>query len=156
MRIIILFTVALCIGCSVSAQKSALDKFYEKHKDADLTGDATLSLNGESLMNSIIKPAPGADNDALRKKVKKIRLLVFNDEKSPAATEWADLTKSLRGDHFEDLMSVHKGPDGVTILSADLKGGLKEIIFIGRGDGAFLLDITGSFNDKDLSTIKVQ
>lgn len=155
MRTIILAAAGLLIGLSVAAQPTSLDKFYEKHKDADLTGDATSAFNGQNVMGSIIKSDGGAEAEAMKKKVKKVRLLAFNDDKEPDSAEFNGLIKNLHRDRFEDLLFVRKGSGAVTILTADLKGGLRELVVIGHGEGAFVLDVTGMFTDTDLAKIKV-
>ena len=152
MRNTILAAAFLILTSAVSAQNASLGKFCNKYKDCDMMTD----LAGAAAFSSLFQAHDTSSRQSLMNKIKNMRLLTFDDpEKTPTAKEWTALVKNMRRDHFEELLSARKDGVGMSILSAEGADGIKELVFIGQGDDAFLLYVKGMFSDQDLSAMKV-
>ena len=57
----------------------------------------------------------------------------------------------LKGQRFEDLLSIRKGEDRVQLMVRDKEEGLKEVVFLAEGkEGGLFIRCTGRFTQKDL------
>jgi hypothetical protein len=145
-----LMTLLFAVACQ--AQESHLDQFYQKF---DAAGAETTkgSINLALLMNFGEKDS----SDSWLKKVTFCRFLTLDPEKSPkAGQEWADLTQSLKDDHFEEWMSVRKGKSNFRLLAKDRKDGQEDVVCVcvdEHGEGVFF-HLRGKFSAADKARIQ--
>src|ERR1700709_964445 len=121
----LLFPLALLlVTFTACAQSSSLDQFYQKFN----TGDGNGSINPAFLLN-ISGQDQHSDSSGWLKKITVVRFMTIDAAKTPAASqEWSELTRSLKADHFEEWMSVHKGKGDFRLMSKDRKDGQEEVV----------------------------
>src|SRR5580658_7443187 len=130
MKKIIIPLLTLLVAVACHAQESHLDQFYQKF---DAAGAETTkgSINLALLMNL----GASDSSDGWMKKVTMCRFLTIDSAKTPkAAQEWADLTQSLKDDHFEEWMSVRKGKSNFRIMARDRKDGQEDVVCVVVGE----------------------
>ena len=145
-----LFTLLVAVACH--AQESHLDQFYQKFDAAG--AEATKgSINLALLFNL------GANDstDSWMKKVTLCRFMAIDSIKTAkAAQEWAELTQSLKDDHFEEWMSVRKGKSNLRVMARDRKDGQQDVVCLAvdeRGGGVFF-HLRGRFSAADKARIQ--
>ena len=158
MRLLILPALLAMLSLSACAQHAALDKFYAKFHGSSNNG-LSISMDNNFMLNACFSGKEGSaksDSDGWFKKVTQIRLLILDEKNAPSAKEWSALSSSLRDDHYEDLVSIRQGGDRVQLMSADVSGGLKDVVFIACGTegGGMLVNFKGRFTEKDLEKMQ--
>src|SRR5580658_2102480 len=137
----------LLVAVACHAQESHLDQFYQKF-DAAGTETTKGSINLSLLLN-----LAGSDSsNSWMKKVTVCRFLTIDSlETSRASQEWADLTQSLKDDHFEEWMSVKKGKSNFRIMTKDRKDGQEDVVCVVVGDhgGGVFFHVRGKFSAAD-------
>src|SRR5580692_1914109 len=145
-----LMTLLVAVACH--AQESHLDQFYQK-LDAASTETTKGSLNLSLLLN-----LAGSDSsNSWMKKVTVCRFLAIDpQEMAKADQEWADLTQSLKDDHFEERMSVKKGKSNFRIMAKERKDGQEDVVCVVAGDkgGGVLFHVRGRFSAADKAHIQ--
>jgi Domain of unknown function (DUF4252) len=158
MKKIITPLLALLVVVACHAQESHLDQFYEKFDAAgeDITkGSINLSL----LLNLGGSGGSGGSDssDGWMKKVTMCRFLTIDSQKMlKAGQEWAELTQSLKDDHFEEWMSIRKGKSNFRIMARDRKDGQEDVVCVGvnaDGGGVFF-HLRGRFTAADKAHIR--
>lgn len=145
-----LLTLVVVAACH--AQESHLDRFYEKF-DGSGAETAKGSINLSLLMN-----LGGADSsNGWMKKVTMCRFLVLDSVKTAKANqEWAELTQSLKDDHFEEWMSVRKGKSNFRVMGKDRKDSQEDVVCVAVGEqgAGVLFHIRGRFTADDKARIQ--
>jgi len=143
--IIPLMTMLVVVACH--AQESHLDQFYQKF---DASGSET--TKGSMNLSLFLNLAGSDSSNSWMKKVTVCRFLTIDSlETSRASQEWADLTQSLKDDHFEEWMSVKKGKSNFRIMTKDRKDGQEDVVCVVAGDkgGGVFFHIRGRFSTAD-------
>lgn len=143
-------TLLMAVACQ--AQESHLDRFYQKF---DAYGEETAK---GSIDLSLLLRLGGADSsNSWMKKVTMCRFLTLDSVKtSKAGQVWADLTQSLKDDHFEEWMSVRKGKSNFRFMTRDRKDGQEDFVCLAvgeNGNGVFF-HIRGKFTADDKARIQ--
>jgi hypothetical protein len=157
----LLFPLALLITLSACSQGSAgsparrsspddgaLDKFYDRFQDAHFSLDPRIMLNASF--------SGKETNSGWMHKVTQIRLLILGDKKTPAQQqEWSELSRSLRADQFDELVTIRKGEDKIQLLSKEREDGDKEIVFLAgnKNGGGLFFCFRGHFTEQDMNNI---
>jgi hypothetical protein len=146
-----LFTLLVAAACH--AQESHLDQFYQKF---DAAGAETTkgSINLALLLNL----STSADSsDAWMKKVTMCRFITIDSAKmAKAGEEWAELTQSLKDDHFEEWMSIRKGKSNFRLLARDRKDGQQDVVLVGvdTDGGRVFFHLRGRFTAADKARVQ--
>src|SRR6185437_17168382 len=127
------------MALAACAQSSHLDRFYKQYRSTDNEGfDPGLLLSASFSGN-------GTDHEGnWMHRVTSIRCLVIDGKKSAnAEQEWADLTASLRADHFEEWFSARKGHQRFQLLSLDGRDNFGEFacVIVGDDDSGLFFDL---------------
>ena len=151
--LIVTFSLTAC------AQSSHLDRFYEQYHNAG--GDTNIGLDPGFLLSASFsgnnsgsnsdKNSDGQEGSWL-KRVTGVHCLIIDGKKTPdASKEWADLSSSLRADHFEEWFSVRKGQGRVQLLSRDKGDVMEEIacLIVGDDGGGLFFHLRGHFSAAD-------
>ncbi|HXB90939.1 MAG TPA: DUF4252 domain-containing protein [Puia sp.] len=164
----------LMISLSACSQDSHLDKFFQKHQNGSgsgfhiscnsgsASGTAGTSTDGSAsfLLNASFSgksSGKSSSTEAWMSKISSLRLIVLDGKRNPDADkDWKDLESCLRDDHFDELMSIHKGKERMRLLSKDVNEGLKEIAFLvaGKEDSGLFFHFRGHFTEKDLTAMQ--
>jgi hypothetical protein len=158
MRKLLLFSLALTmVSLSACAQESGLDKFYNKYKNSGQI-DGNISIDPSFLLNASFSSGGKSDEKGgWMHKITRIRVLILDGKKAPlAGADLRGLSRSLRSEQFEELVSVRKGKDNVQLLDKECKDGLKEIVFLATGEdgGGLFIEFRGNFTARDLEKIQ--
>ena len=144
----------LALSFTACAQNSHLDKFYQQYHDSntDLGVDPSF-LFSASLNGNVNFGGNGDSKDSnLLHKITAIRCLIIDGKKNhESAREWADLSSSLRADHFEEWFSVRKGTGRVQLLSRDKGDAMEEIacLIVGDDGSGLFFHLRGHFTAAD-------
>jgi hypothetical protein len=158
----LLFPLALmAITFSACAQESGLDKFYNKYKNSGNV-DGNISIDPGFLLKASFSSGEkdgeraGGKSNWLHK-VTRLRVLILDGKKTPSAVQdWKVLSRCLREEQFEELVSVRNGKDNMQLLDKERKDGLKEIVFLAAGEdgGGLFIEFRGNFTASDLENIQ--
>jgi hypothetical protein len=139
---------------SACAQKDKyLDQFYQKYSTDDAV-KGTISVNPSLWLNASFS---GDSNKNWIDKLSVVRLLIIDGKKTPGVQEDVEsLSKQMHGDNFDDLLTVSKGKQKIQLLSKDLQDGVKDVVFLIRGDddGTIFVQLKGKLSAKDLSQME--
>jgi hypothetical protein len=138
-------TVLVAVACH--AQESHLDQFYQKF---DASGSDT--TKGSMNLSLFLNLAGSDSSNSWMKKVTVCRFLAMDSLEAPkAGQEWAELTQSLKDDHFEECMSVKKGRSNFRIMTKDRKDGQEDVVCVVTGDhgGGVFFHVRGRFSAAD-------
>ncbi|TDW95957.1 DUF4252 domain-containing protein [Dinghuibacter silviterrae] len=144
---------ALLASLTACGQQRDLDRFYDKYKSNDAL-TTQISINPSLLMSVGFSDT---QNNAWKDKVSKFRLFILDAKKVPSAAEdIRDLFKRLQQDHYDELITVHKGTKGGQLLCKDLAGDHRDLVLFVRGDddGLIFAEVEGRFTEKDLDAIR--
>lgn len=145
-----LFTVLMVVSCQ--AQESHLDAFYQKF-DAGNSGTTKGSINLALLMN----PGASDSGDSWMKKITMCRFLTIDSlQMTKSGEEWAELTQSIKDDHFEEWMSVRKGKSKFRVLVKERKDGQEDVVClaVSTDGGGVLFHLRGRFTEADKDHIR--
>jgi hypothetical protein len=145
-----LMTLLLAVACH--AQESHLDQFYQKFDAA-----SSETTKGSINLSLFLNLAGSDSSNSWMKKVTVCRFLTIDSLETPKASqEWADLTQSLKDDHFEEWMSVKKGKSNFRIMTKDRKDGQEDVVCVVRGDhgGGVFFHVRGKFSAADKARIQ--
>lgn len=158
----LLFPLAfMAFTLSACAQESGLDKFYNKYKNSGNI-DGSISIDPGFLLKASFSSGEkegehGGDKSDWLHKVTRLRVLILDGKKTPSAVQdWKVLSRSLREEQFEELVSVRNGKDNMQLLDKERKDGLKEIVFLAAGEdgGGLFIAFRGNFTASDLEKIQ--
>ena len=145
-----LMTLLVAVACH--AQESHLDQFYQKFDAA-----SSETTKGSINLSLFLNLAGSDSSNSWMKKVTVCRFLTIDSlETSRASQEWADLTQSLKDDHFEEWMSVRKGKSDFRVMARDRKDGQQDVVCLAvdeRGEGVFF-HLRGRFSAADKARIQ--
>ena len=143
--------VILLVTFSACAQSSHLDRFYEQYHNANADGNMGPGP-GFLLSASFSGDHSGSEDGSWLKRVTAVRCLVIDGKKTPdVAKEWADLSSSLRADHFDEWFSARRGQGRVQLLSRDKGNVMEEIacLIVGDDDSGLFFHLRGHFTAED-------
>lgn len=151
----LIFILAVVLPMAVLAQKSPIDKLFEKY--ANQKGFTTVNISGKLLgFASQIETGDQATTDILSE-LKGIRILtVEDDELNKKLDFYAELENDgfFRNNQFEVLMEVTEDDEVVRFLAKDAGNGkISDLILVVGGDDNALISITGLIDPKNIGKI---
>lgn len=141
------------------AQSSHLDRFYRQYHAA-AEKDNNDGFDPGLLLSASFSGGGNRTDDTAGgwlHRVTSVRCLVIDGKKSAQAErEWADLTGSLRADHFEEWFSARKGRQRFQLLSLEGKDNFGEFacVIVGDDDSGLFFDLRGNFTAADKARIE--
>lgn len=152
MKKIITPLMTLLVAVSCQGQESHLDQFYQKFDAA-----STETTKGSINLSLFLNLAGSDSSNSWMKKVTVCRFLTIDSLETPkAGQEWADLTQSLKDDHFEEWMSVKKGKSNFRLMTKDRKDGQEDVVcvVVGEHGGGVFFHVRGKFSAADKARIR--
>ncbi len=151
----LIFILAVVLPMAVLAQKSPVDKLFEKY--ANQKGFTTVNISGKLLsFASQIETGDEATTDILSE-LKGIRILtVEDDELNKKLDFYVELENDgfFRNNQFEVLMEVTEEDEVVRFLAKDAGNGkISDLILVVGGDDNALISITGMIDPKNIGKI---
>lgn len=151
----LIFILAVVLPMAVLAQKSPVDKLFEKY--ANQKGFTTVNISGKLLgFASQIETGDQATTDILSE-LKGIRILtVEDDELNKKLDFYVELENDgfFRNNQFEVLMEVTEEDEVVRFLAKDAGNGkISDLILVVGGDDNALISITGMIDPKNIGKI---
>jgi hypothetical protein len=151
----LIFILAVVLPMAVLAQKSPVDKLFEKY--ANQKGFTTVNISGKLLgFASQIETGDQATTDILSE-LKGIRILtVEDDELNKKLDFYVELENDgfFRNNQFEVLMEVTEDDEVVRFLAKDAGNGkISDLILVVGGDDNALISITGLIDPKNIGKI---
>ncbi|MBN2635121.1 MAG: DUF4252 domain-containing protein [Prolixibacteraceae bacterium] len=151
----LLLILAVVLPMAVLAQKTPVDKLFEKY--ANQKGITTVNISGTLLgFASQIETSDDATSDMLAG-LKGIRILTIEDEELNKTIDfYSELEKDgfFKNNDYEPLMEVTEDNEVVRFMvKASDNGKLSDLLLIVGGDDNVLISISGSIDPKDISKI---
>ena len=152
---IFVLILALLLPLAVRAQKTPVDKLFEKY--ANQKGFTTVNISGKLLgFASQIESGDKATSDLLAG-LKGIRVLTAEDpELNKTLDFYAELEKDgfFKNNGYEVLMEVTEPNEVVRFLAKDAGNGkISDLLLVVGGDDNTLISISGIINPEDISKI---
>ena len=151
----IVLIMAMLLPMAVLAQKTPVDKLFEKY--ANQKGFTTVNISGKLLgFASQIETGDKATSDMLSG-LSGIRVLtVEDDELNKTINFYAELEKDgfFKNNGYEVLMEVTEPDEVVRFLAKDAGNGkIADLLLIVGGDDNALISISGIINPEDIGKI---
>ena len=152
MRKIAILLPFLILPLLVNAQKSPIDKLFEKYSGKE--GFTTVLVTEE--MFEVISHMEEEKGDIAGKlgKIKRIRVIAQEDEY--ASNKKVNFMDELRGvdfDEYMELVVVKNSEQEVLVLAREEGGKLTELLVLVGGEENVLVSIEGKFTMEDLETL---
>jgi hypothetical protein len=150
----------LLVSFTACAQHSSLDQFYEKYHSTgnkdDISFDPSFLLNISFNGSNPASPAGSAKDKPTdwSRKITSLRCLSID---AAHAQEWADLSRTLKKDNFEEWFSVRKGKGRLQLLSRDGKEGPEEVVclIVGEEGNGLFFHLRGHFTATDKARMQI-
>jgi hypothetical protein len=146
----------LLVSFSACAQTSNLDRFYQKYQSAAKDQD-NISVSAPFLLNISFSGHSGSSKsrsgDDWFQKIRAFHCLSID---ASHEQEWADLSRALKTDNFEEWFSVRNGKGRLQLSSRDGKNDNTEVVCLlvdKEGKGLFV-HLTGHFTAADKDKIR--
>jgi len=151
----LLLIIAVLLPLAVLAQKTAVDKLFEKY--ANQKGFTTVNISGKLLgFASQIETGDKATTDMLSG-LKGIRVLtVEDDELNKKLDFYSELEQSgfFKNNDFEVLMEVTEADEVVRFLAKDAGNGkISDLLLVVGGDENTLISISGIIDPQSIGKI---
>jgi hypothetical protein len=151
----ILLILAVVLPIAVLAQKTPVDKLFEKYANQD--GFTTVNISGKLLgFASQVDTGDKATSDMLSS-LSGIRILSVDDEKlNKELNFFAELEKDgfFKNNKFEVLMEVTEKDEVVRFLARDAGNGkISDLLLVVSGDDNALISISGMIDPQNISKI---
>jgi len=97
----------------------------------------------------------GKEDGTWIQKVTQVKVMILDKRKAADAEQWDRLVSELRGQRYEELVSIRKGENRLRLMSRD-GDGVKEVAFLaGDGDGGLYIQFAGKFTQHDLEQMQL-
>jgi hypothetical protein len=140
---------------AVLAQKSPVDKLFDKYKNQD--GFTTVNISGKLLGFAAQMENEDENVSDMLSSLKGIRVLTVDDaELNKKLDFYEELSKDgfFKNNKFEVLMEVTEQDEVVRFLAKDAGNGkLSDLLLVVGGDDNVLISITGLINPEDVGKI---
>ncbi len=151
----LLVILALVLPMAVLAQKTPVDKLFEKY--ANQKGFTTVNISGRLLGLAAQLDNEGDDVTNMLSSLTGIRVLTVDDDE---LNKKLDFYKELeqenffKNNNFEVLMEVTEDDEVVRFLAKDAGNGkLSDLLLVVGGDDNALISISGIINPEDIGKI---
>jgi hypothetical protein len=132
-RCILSFALVLMVGAGYGQQ-------------ASFSGNASFMLQASF---------HGKEDGTWIQKVTQVKVMILDKRKAADAEQWDRLVSELRGQRYEELVSIRKGENRLRLMSRD-GDGVKEVAFLaGDGDGGLYIQFAGKFTQHDLEQMQL-
>jgi len=151
----LILILAVVLPMAVFAQKSPVDKLFEKY--ANQKGFTTVNISGKMLgFASQIETGDNATSEVLSG-LNGIRVLTVEDENlNKNINFYAELEKDgfFKNNNFEVLMEVTEDDEIVRFLARDAGNGkISDLLLVVGGDENTLISISGMIDPKSINKI---
>jgi hypothetical protein len=153
MRKIAFLLPILLLPLLVNAQKSPIDKLFDKYYGKDgfttvlVTQDMFEVLSGTGEFDGEFEATFG--------KIKRVRVIAMDDD-SEVKVEGVNFMEELKGADFDDykeLVVVKDSEQEVLVLAKDDNGKLTELLVVVGGEDNVLVSVEGKFTMEDLEAL---
>lgn len=138
--------LSLCLYTNRSqAQTAGIRHFYNKYKHSPEAEKIKLPgwvLHlGAGLVLALDKDLDESERAGIKlmKKIKKLRMLSLENSNPVSPEDYNSLIKSVKKDHFEDLISVRDGKTKVNIMIREKKDVIRNILILVSDEDEFIL-----------------
>ncbi|WP_297087893.1 DUF4252 domain-containing protein [uncultured Draconibacterium sp.] len=151
----LLFILAVVLPMAVFAQKSPVDKLFEKY--ANQKGFTTVNISGKLLGFASQLETGDKDTQELLSGLNGIRILsVEDDELNKELDFYEELNKEgfFKNNDFEVLMEVTEADEVVRFLAKDAGNGkISDLLLVVGGDDNALISISGIIDPQNIGKI---
>lgn len=133
----ILLIAFLFISFTIHAQGNAVKKFYRTHKKEE--GSQHIKIGGPLVKLASMFPEEKWTKQIIRKVVKKVRFLTFEDSNPIPEQDRIDLLRDVENDQYEKMVKV-KSPDGnVDVLIRNTEKHITDVLVLMDEENTFTL-----------------
>lgn len=147
--------LAVILPLAVFAQKSPVDKLFEKY--ANKQGFTTVNISGKLLGFASQMDTGDEDVSEMLSQLKGVRILAVDDSELAGAPDfYAELNNDgfFDNNEFEVLMEVTESDEVVRFLARDSGNGkFSDLILVVGGDESALISISGIIDPENIGKI---
>lgn len=151
----LILILAVVLPMAVLAQKSPVDKLFEKY--ANQKGFTTVNISGKLLSFASQIDAGNDEASKMMSELKGIRILSVDDnELNKKVDFYAELEKDgfFKNNDYEVLMEVTEDDEVVRFLAKDAGNGkISDLLLVVGGDDNALINISGMIDPQNISKI---
>ncbi len=145
----LLMAPILCCG----QHKPTVDDFFKKYKQDDRAEHLRL---GGLVMDLAVSFSEDEEEKEILKKIKRLRLLSFDDSNPVTPKEYEELMKGVQADRYAPLFRLSKGGEKVDILVQEHNNLITDVLLIVYDTDEFIfLNLEGRFRFEDLNDLDV-
>ncbi len=153
LQIIILWMLAIPV-LGYSQSKQTVDDFFKKYKQDDRTEHLRL---GGLVMDLAVSFSEDEQEKKMLKKIKRLRLLSFDEHNPVSSSEYQDLMRGVKADRYSPLFRIREGGENVDILVQEHNNLITDVLLIVYDKNEFiLLNLEGRFRFEDLNDFEVK
>lgn len=155
-NLIIIFTILIIPICANS--QSSINHFYKKHKRSENVVKFTVPGWLVNIASSIVASTTDDEQEKkaikLAKKIKKLKLLVMENENTVKKQDYKNLIIDLKDNSFEDLLVVNSEGTKVNMLIREKKGKIKNFLLLVNDEEEFvMISIKSKLKIEDLQQL---
>ena len=152
MKKIALLLPLLVLPFLVNAQKSPIDKLFEKYYGKE--GFTTVLVNEEAFEVISHMEKTDGDIEGTLGKIKRVRVIAQEDEgEKIEGVNFMEELKGLEFDDYKELVVVKESDQEVLVLAKEEDGKLAELLVLVGGEDNVLVSIEGRFTMEDLEAL---
>jgi hypothetical protein len=125
------------------AQSKSINQFYHTYKRGENVRNITLPgivmKLGAGIAKKHVDDEGGKSAVKLLKKVKKLRLLVMEDQNLVSPRAYNNLIQGVKNDKFDELISVRSGGTNVNFFIRDNKDKIKKMLILVSEEDTFVM-----------------
>jgi hypothetical protein len=134
----------------ISQSSQTVKNFFSKYQNNDRAEQLKI---GGLVLDLAISFSDDDDNKKILKKLKRLRLLSFEDTNPVDPTDFRQLMKGIQADRYSPLIKLRqKGGETVDIFVQEKNNYISEVLLIVQSQEEFiLLNLEGKFRFEDLN-----
>ncbi|HEC41648.1 MAG TPA: DUF4252 domain-containing protein [Bacteroides sp.] len=153
MRKIAFLLPMLLLPLLVNAQKSPIDKLFDKYYGKD--GFTTVLVTQDMFEVISNMESEEGELEGTLGKIKRVRVIAMDDD-SEVKVEGVNFMEELKGADFDDykeLVVVKNSEQEILVLAKEDNGKLTELLVVVGGEDNVLVSIEGKFTMEDLEAL---
>ncbi len=132
-----------------SQSNKTVKDFFQKYKNDDRAEHFRI---GGLLLDVAVSFSDDNAEKKILKKMKRLRLLAFDDANPVSSSDYQSLMKGINADNYSPLIKFREKGQSVDIFVQENNNRISELLLIVRGNKEFiLLNFEGNFRFEDLN-----
>jgi hypothetical protein len=151
MKKIALFIPVLLLPLMLTAQKTPIDKLFDKYYGKDGFTTVLVTKDMFEVISNMEKEK--GDIEGTLGKVERVRVIAQEDEADVESVNFMDDLKGAEFDDYKELVVVKEADQQVLVLAKEEDGKIRELLVIVGGEDNVLVSVEGKFTMDDLEAL---